>query len=126
MVNMVDFQNTPQNGDTGHDNDKHLAGGQRCSRFVPVHGLFSFCSQTCATLEQNVNKKGTPNGVTKLQHCCKYTTPMVLQDCHSVAQWLCQCNCALNVEIIWESVRACRYNVYCVYVHGISFCYVIL
>ncbi len=124
MVNMVDFQNTPQNGRIEHIRTTHPMGGQRCSRFVPVHGLFSFCSQTCATLEQKVNKRGTSNGVTKLQHCCKYTTPMVLQNCHTVVLWLCQCNSATNVEIIWESVCACRYNVYCVYLHGISFCYV--
>ena len=45
MVNIGGFQNTPQNGHRGHDNDKHLAGGQRCSRFVPVPGLFTFCSK---------------------------------------------------------------------------------
>ena len=120
MVNMVDFQNTPQNGRIEHIRTTHPMGGSRlfslcsCSRFVLV--LF----QTCATLEQNVNKRGTPNGVTKLQHCCKYTTPMVLQNCHTVAQWLCQYNGVPKVEIIRESVCACRYNVYCVYLHDIS------
>jgi len=118
MVNMVDFQNTPQNGRIEHIRTTHPTGGHPCSRFVPVHGLFSFCSQTCAKLEQNVNKRGTPripgqkrtleqsvnkrrtpNGVTKLQHCCKYTTPMVLQNCHTVADWLCQCNSVTKVEI---------------------------
>jgi len=69
MVNMVDFQNTPQNGDRGHDNDKHLAGGQGCSRFVPVHGLFSFCSRRV----QNWNKAWT-----------KGERPMVWQNCNTV------------------------------------------
>jgi len=84
MVNIGDFQNTPQNGDTGHDNDKHLAGGQRCSRFVPVHGLFTFCSKVG---EQRVNKSGTllftvcsrsgkTMRVTTRDNACTYTVTM--------------------------------------------------
>jgi hypothetical protein len=56
MVNIGGFQNTPQNGDTEHIRIAEPAGGQRCSRFVPVHGLFLVCSKVG---EQNVNKGGT-------------------------------------------------------------------
>lgn len=88
MVNMVDFQNTPQNGDTGHDNDKHLAGGQRCSRFVPVHGLFLVCSKV---EEQNVNKGGTMVFTVcssiALDNACTYTRQCVY------LHWYNACTC---------------------------------
>ena len=45
MVNIGGFQNTPQNGRIEHIRIVKLAGGQRCSRFVPVPGLFTFCSK---------------------------------------------------------------------------------
>jgi len=69
MVNMVDFQNTPQNGRIEHIRTTHPMGGQRCSRFVPVHGLFSFCSRRV----QNWNKAWT-----------KEERPMVWQNCNTV------------------------------------------
>ena len=45
MVNMVDFQNTPQNGRIEHIRTTNPTGGHPCSRFVPVPGLFTFCSK---------------------------------------------------------------------------------
>lgn len=53
MVNMVDFQNTPQNGRIEHIRTTHPTGGHPCSRFVLV--LFSDVSKIGTKLEQNVN-----------------------------------------------------------------------
>ena len=77
--------------------------------------------------------------VAKLSHCCTPDTDQVLQNCHTVVDGTHCCRIVTLLRIgnggtivftmwhigkILESACACTYNVYSVYVHGISFCYI--
>ena len=99
-------------------------------------------SRFVLTLFSDVNKTGTNHehpkcckivtllhtghrpSVAKLSHCCRWDT--LLQDCHTVAdrQWWTIVFTMWHIGKILVCACACRYNVYCVYVHDISFCYV--
>ena len=140
MLNKVStgFQNVPQNGRIEHTIITHPAGGS-----------FSFCSHFVLNREQNWNKPWTSKVLQNCHtvahrpqtKCCKIVT--LLSMGHTVARLSHCCgsatvdNCGDNVATMWtqdfrfatigiilECVCACTYNVYCVYLHGISFCYI--
>ena len=121
------FQNVPQNGRIEHTIITHPAGGR--SRFVLT--LFSTVNKTgtnhehpkCCKIVTLLHTGHRPS-VAKLSHCCRWDT--LLQNCHTVAdrqRWTIVFT-MWHIGKILECVCACTYNVFYVYVHGISFCYI--